>query len=130
MFFVAPLPRFKKAPAIPEILTNDSEVTKMLIRAKNLLDGSGWLKGSYGMDGEYCAIGALNQTVFGSPVSYSHFSPYTNAEKVSDEARNFLVQSLPFGWKRITPFNDAWWRRKSRVLKLYDDAIAKSRNAK
>lgn len=125
MFFVAPLPRFKKAPTIPEIIPNDNEVTKTLIRARSLLEKSGWIKRYFEMDGAYCAIGALNKTAYGNPVAY--LSRYNS--EAGQQARKFLKQSLPFGWNEISSFNDAWWRRKSRVLKLYDDAIAESRHA-
>ena len=121
--FLGPAP--VEAPADVPVRTI-GDVEKILIAAKEEVQ-RGWIQGELRSFSGVCAIGAVD-------VVYYRIAP-----KARTPALDILKRSLPMRWRilavassggdrhaAIAGFNDAPWRRRARVERLYNKAIAKA----
>jgi hypothetical protein len=96
-----------------------SQTTLTLIKAKEVLERDGWIKGSYSSNRGYCAVGAVIN-VDGVTVFDTDILPPLNAllRQINTESKDPVFT--------VTDWNDRDDRTKEEVLAVFDRAIAAS----
>jgi hypothetical protein len=97
-----------------------------VLRDSGKLVEKGWVRGSFFQSGRYCALGALRQTVFGTPLrcgSNAEFQAATELlAKVMKEQFETKMSNGNYGQMIIVDVNDEHAKNRREIVACFEKA--------